>query len=224
MRWITSDWHLGHRNICGYAGRPWACGDSEYEKAQATANMDAALTENYASVVQGDDECLFVGDMVMGTDIQAGLDLVASLPGRKILIVGNHDKIFAKNKADLSRRWYPAYAEVFDQILTHMEMNTGSHDVEVNHFTYVADKYDTSKRGQGDGKSVDRFADFRSPDKGKWLLHGHTHAHTWRSGARSIHIGIDADWTRFGVKRYHPIPIEAVDLAITNARLYRHDV
>ena len=223
MRWVTSDWHIGHLNICNFADRPWAKGDSEFEKSLSVIEMNAALVSNYYKVVGESDECIFVGDMVMG-DVQDGLDLLALMPGRKTLVVGNHDKIFAKNKPEVRNKWYDAYAEVFDEILTHMEMSTGNHDVEVNHFTYVADKYDTSKRGQGDGKAVDRFADFRSPDEGKWLLHGHTHAHTWRSGPRSIHIGIDADWTRFGVERYHPIPIEAVDLAITNARLYRHDV
>ena len=44
--WFTSDLHFGHKNIIKYCRRPWA----------TTAEMDAALIENWNAVVGKDDD------------------------------------------------------------------------------------------------------------------------------------------------------------------------
>lgn len=74
--YITSDWHLGHKNIPKYR----ECVDSVEENTRI-------LVENYKSVVTKNDTCWFLGDMVF-TDEH--IQTIADLPGTKKLILGNH--------------------------------------------------------------------------------------------------------------------------------------
>ena len=72
----TSDWHLGHRNILKY--RPFG----------TIAEHDGLLIKNYREMVGKNDVVWFLGDMVFEAD---QLHVLWELPGRKKLILGNHD-------------------------------------------------------------------------------------------------------------------------------------
>lgn len=77
--WLTSDLHLGHANIIGYCDRP------HFD----VGSMNEALLQLLAKV--GADELLvIVGDVAFGPP-EASLEWVRRIPGRKILITGNHD-------------------------------------------------------------------------------------------------------------------------------------
>lgn len=77
--WMTSDLHLGHANIIGYCDRPYSTVDS----------MHADLLRLLGKV--GPTELLvIVGDVLMG-DYDTSIELVRDIPGRKILVLGNHD-------------------------------------------------------------------------------------------------------------------------------------
>ena len=86
MIWFTADWHLNHKAIIGYAKRPF----------KGTDEMNAALIGMYQSLVKPEDTVYFLGDFALYTS-PFEMDLILrSLPGTKILIMGNHDRYTRK--------------------------------------------------------------------------------------------------------------------------------
>ena len=78
--WVWSDIHFGHHNIIRYCGRPFP----------NTTLMNQCLEGNYKNVVKPQDICIFGGDIAFmpRADVEA---ILTRLPGKKILVVGNHD-------------------------------------------------------------------------------------------------------------------------------------
>lgn len=79
--WLTSDFHFNHDKEFVWKDRGFS---SVYE-------MNEALIENFNEYVNNDDEVYILGDIIMGRDIEAGINLIKKLNGSKILIYGNHD-------------------------------------------------------------------------------------------------------------------------------------
>jgi calcineurin-like phosphoesterase family protein len=77
--WMTSDLHFGHQNIISYCDRPF---NNVSEQNDSLLQLLRKISENELVV--------FVGDMAMG-NYEAGVEVMRMLPGRKILVVGNHD-------------------------------------------------------------------------------------------------------------------------------------
>ena len=77
--WMTSDLHFGHSNIIGYSDRPFR--DDKHQ-------TDVLL--QLMRKIPDDEFVVIVGDICMG-NYEAGVELVKQLPGRKILVNGNHD-------------------------------------------------------------------------------------------------------------------------------------
>lgn len=77
--YIISDTHLGHKNIIGYCNRPW--------------NHEDLIISNWAKTVKWDDTILHLGDVAFGRpgDIYTWAETIKFLPGKKMLIKGNHD-------------------------------------------------------------------------------------------------------------------------------------
>jgi len=75
-----SDPHFGHKNIIEYANRPH----------DTLEDMNEDLMCQYQNHVGGNDTVLFCGDYSFEHYIAASFRL-RSLPGRKILVRGNHD-------------------------------------------------------------------------------------------------------------------------------------
>ena len=91
----TSDWHLGHKAIL------------KYRKCFTTIEEhDRTLIENHKRAVRKNDTTYFFGDMCF---TEESLELIEELKGKKILIQGNHDGQYIKDKRKL---W-----EVFDDII-----------------------------------------------------------------------------------------------------------
>lgn len=78
--WIWSDHHLGHANIIKYTDRPF--GNAE--------RMDGALLRA-AQIIPQDDWVMFAGDLAMWKEPDAVRAWVANCPGKKVLVLGNHD-------------------------------------------------------------------------------------------------------------------------------------
>lgn len=81
--WLTSDLHLFHTNIIVYCGRP----------NETVDQMNECIIDSWRSVVMPEDRVIVVGDLSAGLGQRAGelRDIIGRLPGRKILIRGNHD-------------------------------------------------------------------------------------------------------------------------------------
>ena len=80
-RFVIADLHFGHENIIKYESRPFA--DVE--------EMNVRLIELWNSTVGNDDLVYVLGDFTLSRRIDVIKNLVSSLNGRKILIMGNHD-------------------------------------------------------------------------------------------------------------------------------------
>ena len=59
--------------------------------------MTEALVESYRSVVRADDDMICLGDFAHRADPKALRKIFDALPGRKFLVVGNHDDDFTKS-------------------------------------------------------------------------------------------------------------------------------
>lgn len=79
--WYTADLHLDHVNIIGFCHRPF-CNIS---------HMNTVIVNNLVSRVGQDDDLWVVGDFAFGSDPARFRHWFDLIPGRKHLIVGNHD-------------------------------------------------------------------------------------------------------------------------------------
>lgn len=80
--WIISDTHCGHENIIKYCNRP-------YKNA---AHMDEDLVQRWNNRVKPGDIVYHLGDVGMNKGDEYLPKIIARLNGKKILILGNHDK------------------------------------------------------------------------------------------------------------------------------------
>ena len=78
---VWSDLHLDHDNIIRYAQRPFG----------GAFHMNTQLLANAQAHVDPDQWLLFVGDLAMWKDQARIAEWMAQCPGRKALIIGNHD-------------------------------------------------------------------------------------------------------------------------------------
>ena len=78
--YVTSDLHLGHKNIIEYCHRPFSSVDE----------MDRVLIDNWNSIVTDEDIVYFLGDFCLGPRDRI-LKYGQQLKGHKILVMGNHD-------------------------------------------------------------------------------------------------------------------------------------
>ncbi len=82
--WIISDTHFGHSNIIEYCKRPFKDAD----------HMDAVMIKRWQARVRPWDTVYHLGDVMLTarkTDEELR-QFIDQLPGKKILILGNHDK------------------------------------------------------------------------------------------------------------------------------------
>lgn len=84
---ITSDLHLGHKAIIQYCNRPFDFTDKGIEEC------DDFLLEQYRNTINENDMVIFLGDLTFKKNHkgQKMTEIVTKLPGRKVLIKGNHD-------------------------------------------------------------------------------------------------------------------------------------
>lgn len=115
---VISDTHFGHKNILNFRKK-----DGELLRDFRDLNaMNDYIIEKWCSVVTEADKVYHLGDFTMSP---VGFEIMASLPGKKRLVAGNHDH-------------YPTerYLTVFERVcgvrqingvwLTHVPMWEGS--------------------------------------------------------------------------------------------------
>lgn len=194
MRYFTSDTHFGHQNIIKYSNRPF----NDFH------HMDEIIVANWNAIVGPTDVVFHLGDVALG-DSTRWQNILPRLMGYEILIVGNHDRIFAGEKPRQREKWDEKYHEWFDEVYdnyTGLVLSDGT-KVNLSHFPYTGDSHDG-----------DRYESFRLDDDGTILIHGHTHAEfdklgndarvsRSKNGTLQIHVGQDA-WG------YRPVSEEEV--------------
>ena len=80
--WIISDTHFGHHNIIKYCSRPF----------QSVNRMDATMILRWQERVKPEDTIYHIGDVGLTKGDFLEKRILPCLPGKKILILGNHDK------------------------------------------------------------------------------------------------------------------------------------
>ncbi len=165
-RLFTSDLHLGHelmRQMRGF---------------ETIEEHNEEIIRRWNEEVGPDDVVFVAGDVVMGNRA-ANLRLFQRMHGTKHLITGNHDDCWPGHSYSWTR--YKLYLEAFASVQPFLKMGIDRKPVLISHFPYNADRTDPP-----------RYEQYRLPDRGAWLLHGHTHSSTRRTSPREIHIGMDA--------------------------------
>jgi len=155
--------------------------------------MDWAIVDNWNKIVGDTDVVYHLGDLALGPS-ERWDEIMKSLNGYKIFVVGNHDRIFLGEKPRQREKWDEKYHEWFDEVVDNYRGLHLSNDVVVNlsHFPY-----------DGDSHGGDRYREYRLEDRGTILIHGHTHAEYdkhgndarvsySKAGTLQIHVGMDA--------------------------------
>lgn len=198
----TSDTHVGHKLVAkerGFFTSHPQTGEFGLEvDVPNTEAHDGALADMWDSTVRKDDIVFVLGDISINGG-QYALDWHADRPGTKVLISGNHDKVHPFHRD--SYKHFQKWSEVFTGgIFPFFRRKLVGKYFLMSHFPYTG----TGSEGHGD---EERMTQFRLPDMGVPLLHGHTHlpvrSHVSDQGTRQLHVGLDA----WGMKL---VPQEAV--------------
>lgn len=167
--WYTSDLHLGHKLVSEIRGF-----DSVYEH-------DKKLMDNWRRNVGPKDTVYVLGDISMNPYRQdcgsTPLEKIDSLPGKKILVSGNHDATHPMHRD--SHKHFEEHTKVFDVVTITARRKIAGQNVLLSHFPYERDREEV------------RYKQWRLPNYNEWLLHGHTHTPD-RGRGKEIHIGLDA--------------------------------
>lgn len=176
-----SDPHFGHANILKYCDRPF----DDIEE------MNAALINNYNSMIGIDDVVIWMGDCFFKGDATRYSHMLSEMAGTKILLLGNHDRSDWE-MADLG----------FTLVLREAVMRIAGRTCRLNHFPYSPDTV---------YEKPDKFKELRPLRvPGEILLHGHSHNKpATRVRENQIDVGVDA-W------RYRPALYSEVENLVRN--------
>lgn len=178
--YVTSDTHVGHKNIAKYTGRP-------YDNEENTQAMDADLVRIWNEIIAPDANVLHLGDAALGQIVES-VKWYGLMNGTKFLVPGNHDYVSSVSTASRRERYAPVYEEYFN-VLDEMVMlvaRRGSEEryVRACHYPTIEDpreggKYQSKRPPVGDGIP---------------LVHGHTHYSEVFNPAAPLefHAGVDA--------------------------------
>lgn len=164
-RHFTSDLHLGHAFVAGDRG------------FASPAEHDEAVFDGWRSTVAKRDVVFVLGDIIL-SDLDANLERIASLPGAKHLILGNHDAAHPRHRN--AYRHQRRYLSAFDSVSTTMSLRISGRTVALSHYPYSGDHTGTE----------DRDMQWRLRDEGLPLIHGHVHDE-WAINGRQFNVGID---------------------------------
>jgi calcineurin-like phosphoesterase family protein len=158
--WFISDLHLGHKFVAGLRGFD-EVGDHD---AAVMTSLDCVTAEDVLWVL-GDVTCTH--DRALMSQM---LTLLMTHPARKHLVAGNHDPVHPMHRE--AYKWIPFYHPAFQSIQPFARVRIAGTDLGVprkslllSHFPYSGDSHDE-----------DRYAQYRLPDLGLPLVHGHTHS------------------------------------------------
>lgn len=157
---FTSDPHFGHERIIQYQNRPW----------KTAEEMNAALIANINARVTEQDTLWLLGDIFF-TTADAACNILDQIHCKNLhVVLGNHDKLLAKNQRVRER---------FKQIYEHRA------EVKIDGVTVIMDHYP--------------LLSWRNASRGSYMLHGHSHGNIpFDPKYRRLDVGVDC-WNYFPV-------------------------
>ncbi|HET6504267.1 MAG TPA: metallophosphoesterase family protein [Amycolatopsis sp.] len=179
--WFTADTHFDHQLVAGLRG------------FDSPGEHDAYVVEQWNAVVGPRDQVWHLGDVGMGS-LARFAETLRRLHGEIHLITGNHDAPWPGLRQ--AHKHQRAWLEHFTTVQAYARRRIAGRNVLLCHFPY-----------EGDHSEEDRAAQYRLPDHGLWLLHGHVHG-AWRIRGRQLNVGLDVNAMR-------PVHLDAIaaDLA-----------
>ena len=163
--WFTSDYHLGHKNILQLCQRPFT--DVE--------EMARAIVDRHNACVQANDTVYDLGDFAFRCSAEYAAIWLATLNGKRHLILGNHDKplrqahrrgllddLIASGKLTL-------IGDRNARIQTGIRINVEEQEIVLSHYAQRT---------------------WHGAFRGAWHLFGHSHGNL-PSFHKSVDIGVD---------------------------------
>lgn len=167
--WVMSDPHLFHLKV-------------SYLRGFATPeDFNQAFIDDWLEKVGPKDQGWLLGDLTGGGHLDEALELLKNLPGEKHLIIGNHDSCFPDHRD--SHRRLKKYYDVFESVQLHARRSINGVRVLVSHFPYA-----------GDHTAEARYDQWRLPDYGMPIVHGHTHSSDILSRTDKGTLQINVAW------------------------------
>jgi calcineurin-like phosphoesterase family protein len=168
--WFTSDTHFDHPNVAvGHRG------------FASSHQHDETLIALWNAKVKPDDVVWHLGDVGRGKGSAGHAEYVLSCVGRlngvKHLVAGNHDAPHPLHRD--SHKHQRLWLTVFESVQPFARRYVGGDEVLLSHFPYT-----------GDHGPLDRHTQFRLPDEGLPLIHGHLHADRKVEGLQ-VNAGVD---------------------------------
>ena len=114
--WFTSDTHFGHENIIRFCNRP-------FSNAQ---EMNAELIRRWRDPVPEDGIEFHLGDFAHGSS-RLWNHILCVLPGRKYLILGNHDMKSVSQ----------GFMSLFELVTQQMTIRVGGQTIVLNHNPFL---------------------------------------------------------------------------------------
>ena len=180
--YISSDHHFFHENIIHYCNRPFKNCEEMHKKI---------ITE-HNRFVRPDDVVYFLGDLGFSS-YEEVKSVISQLNGKKILIMGNHDKWGVSTYYNLG----------FDAVLQEATIKLGKRLVTLEHyprrsfseFIRLMIVYWQNKTGRGKSfkhkwqRLLREWKKHKYPTKG-WHINGHVHE-AWKVKGRNINVSVD---------------------------------
>ena len=182
--WFTSDTHFDHDKVAGLRG------------FASPAEHDEYVVEQWNATVRPGDQVWHLGDVGMGRLLRFA-DRLRQLNGEIHLVTGNHDEPWPGLRQ--SHKHQRAWLEHFASIQAYARRKVAGQNVLLCHFPYT-----------GDHTDEDRATQYRLPDEGLFLIHGHVHD-LWRLNGRQFNVGVDVNDMR-------PVHLDTIAAVVTDWR------
>lgn len=170
--YVTADLHLNHVKVANLRG---------FESPQ---EHDRVILQRWNEAVRSEDTVYILGDVAMGREREGTIEtFLREANGTKILILGNHERAHPSNRNGIRHQWS---LRNFDAVGLHSSVNYKGGTYLLSHLPYAGT----------DHTEESRFDQWRLPDLGTPLLHGHTHSServTYSpAGTPQVCVGLEA--------------------------------
>ena len=126
---ITSDLHFGHANIMKF------CPETRARFKNDVAYMNEAMVREWNEIVQPEDLTYILGDVAF-CNVQTATGFLRRMNGRKVLIVGNHDRKLVQDKS---------FCNEFVSVEKYLDINYDGHKIVMFHYPIF--EWDQAHRG-----------------------------------------------------------------------------